>query len=93
VVGQLLITFEWSDWRNGCFWWIQSVYVDVRARGAGVYKRLYEHVQGLAAEAGDVCGLRLYVERDNQRAREVYQRQGMRQAPYCMYEIDFVLGR
>lgn len=93
VVGQLMITFEWSDWRNGSFWWIQSVYVDAAARGAGVYKRLYEQVRTMAAEAGNVCGLRLYVERDNKRARDVYYRQGMRPTAYEMYEVDFVLER
>ena len=88
-----MITFEWSDWRNGNFWWIQSVYVAPEARGSGVYRRLYEHVREAAVEAGNVCGLRLYVERANRRAQEVYQRQGMRAAPYEMYEVDFVIGR
>ena len=93
VVGQLMITFEWSDWRNGNFWWIQSVYVDAPARGTGVYKRLYEHIRHAAAEAGNVCGLRLYVERDNTRAQEVYRRQGMQATAYQMFEVDFVIGR
>ena len=93
VVGQLMITFEWSDWRNGNFWWIQSVYVDAPARGTGVYKRLYEHIRHAAAEAGNVCGLRLYVERDNTRAQEVYRRQGMQATAYRMFEVDFVIGR
>ncbi len=93
VVGQLMITFEWSDWRNGVFWWIQSVYVDQPARGAGVYKRLYEHIRSAATAAGNVCGLRLYVERDNSRAQEVYRRQGMQATAYQMFEVDFVIGR
>ena len=93
VVGQLMITFEWSDWRNGVFWWIQSVYVDPAARGAGVYRRLYQHVRQAAADAGNVCGLRLYVERENTRAQEVYRRQGMRATAYDMYEVDFVIDR
>ena len=93
VIGQLMITFEWSDWRNGNFWWIQSVYVDAPARGTGVYKRLYEYIRHAAAEAGNVCGLRLYVERDNTRAQEVYRRQGMQATAYQMFEVDFVIGR
>ena len=93
VVGQLMITFEWSDWRNGNFWWIQSVYVDTQARGSGVYKKLYAVVREAAAEAGNVCGIRLYVERDNTRAQEVYRRQGMHATAYQMYEVDFVMGR
>ncbi len=93
VLGQLMITYEWSDWRNGNFWWIQSVYVELAARGQGVYKRLYAHVRNSAAEAGNVCGIRLYVERDNQRAQEVYRRQGMSHTAYEMFEVDFVIGR
>ena len=93
VVGQLMITYEWSDWRNGVFWWIQSVYVEPVARGTGVYRRLYEQVREAAAGAGNVCGLRLYVERENTRAQEVYRRQGMRPTAYEMYEVDFVIGR
>lgn len=93
VVGQLMITFEWSDWRNGNFWWIQSVYVDTPARGSGVYKKLYTFVREAAAEAGNVCGIRLYVERDNTRAQEVYRRQGMHATAYRIYEVDFVIGR
>lgn len=93
VLGQLMITFEWSDWRNGVFWWIQSVYVAPWSRGQGIYKALYAQVRKSAAEAGNVCGLRLYVERDNKRAQEVYLRQGMRATAYDMYEVDFVLPR
>jgi ribosomal protein S18 acetylase RimI-like enzyme len=93
VVGQLMITFEWSDWRNGNFWWIQSVYVATDARGAGVYKRLYEAVRRAADEAGNVCGIRLYVERDNKRAQEVYRRQGMQPTAYEMFEVDFTIQR
>jgi ribosomal protein S18 acetylase RimI-like enzyme len=88
-----MITYEWSDWRNGVFWWIQSVYVDTAARGQGVYQRLYERVRFAAAEAGNVCGIRLYVERDNSRAQQVYERQGMHATAYRMYEVDFVIGR
>lgn len=77
IVGQLMITSEWSDWRDGHFWWIQSVYVREDARGRGVYSLLHEHVLAQAARAGDVVGVRLYVEPDNTRAQRTYQRLGM----------------
>lgn len=93
VVGQLMVTFEWSDWRNGVFWWIQSVYVKPEARGLGVYKALYAELLRRAREEGGVCGVRLYVEKHNQRAQEVYARQGMRRADYDLFEVDFVLHR
>src|SRR3954462_3600790 len=85
VVGQLMVTFEWSDWRTADFWWIQSVYVHPDFRAAGVFKALYRHVEALAREAG-ACGLRLYVERDNTRAQEVYRRLGMADSGYAVYE-------
>jgi ribosomal protein S18 acetylase RimI-like enzyme len=88
VVGQLMVTFEWSDWRNADFWWIQSVYVHPDFRAAGVFKALYRHVEALAREAG-ACGLRLYVERDNARAQEVYRRLGMTDSGYAVYETDW----
>lgn len=84
--GQLLITYEWSDWRCGWFWWIQSVYVAPAARGQGVYRRLHEHVATLARQAGDVVGLRLYVEENNRRAQRVYQQCGMASAHYLVME-------
>ncbi len=93
IVGQLMVTFEWSDWRNGVFWWIQSVYVRPDARGHGVYKALYAETQHRAAEAGNVCGIRLYVERDNRRAQQTYERLGMKNTAYSMYEVDFVIER
>jgi len=89
VVGQLMITYEWSDWRNGNFWWIQSVYVNKNYRGKGVFKTLYEHVMKLAKERTDVCGLRLYVEKHNKRARKTYENLGMKETKYRLYEIDF----
>ena len=93
VVGQLMITFEWSDWRNGVFWWIQSVYVRSDWRSRGVFKALYRHVEQMARSRNDVCGLRLYVERDNQRAQQTYQKLGMRPTPYDIYEVDFRIAR
>jgi GNAT superfamily N-acetyltransferase len=93
VVGQLMITFEWSDWRNGVFWWIQSVYVRRDWRSRGVFKALYGRVHELAKARSDVCGIRLYVERDNQRARQTYERLGMRSTSYELYEVDFRIAR
>ena len=84
VVGQLQITFEWSDWRNGWFWWFQSVYVRADWRGRGVFGTLYRHVRESARIAGNVIGLRLYVERENHAARVTYGKLGMEVAPYYM---------
>jgi GNAT superfamily N-acetyltransferase len=92
IAGQLLITYEWSDWRNGNFWWIQSVYVAEEYRSAGIFKALYNHVHTLAKSRPDVCGLRLYVEAHNERARHAYQRLGMKKTDYEFFEIDFVLS-
>lgn len=92
VIGQLLITYEWSDWRNGNFWWIQSVYVVPACRGRGVFKALHAHVERLARKRRDVCGLRLYVDDDNTKAKEVYARLGLRATHYELWETDFVLG-
>jgi GNAT superfamily N-acetyltransferase len=91
ITGQLMITYEWSDWRNNNFWWIQSVYVLPDHRGAGVFTALYGHILAQARDSGQSCGLRLYVERENNRAKRVYERLGMKLAGYDMYEIDFVL--
>ncbi len=92
LAGTLMVTTEWSDWRNGFFWWIQSVYVLPEARGRGCFHALYRHALDQAGAAGDVCGLRLYVEKENRRAQRVYEREGMAPATYRMYEVDFVLG-
>lgn len=86
IVGQLLITTEWSDWRNGWFWWIQSVYVQEDARRQGVFRLLYEHVVTQAEQRGDVIGLRLYVERDNRHAQATYARLGMATTGYLLLE-------
>ena len=86
LVGGLLVTFEWSDWRNRWFWWIQSVYIVPEARGRGVYRQLYEHVKNAAAKHANVCGFRLYVERENVRAQRVYEKVGMENSIYYMYE-------
>ena len=86
VVGQLMWTTEWSDWRDGWFWWIQSVYVAADARRAGVFAALYARIAADAAGAGDVIGLRLYVEENNARAQATYGRQGMSRTHYLIYE-------
>ncbi|MDH3690063.1 MAG: GNAT family N-acetyltransferase [Gammaproteobacteria bacterium] len=86
VAGSLMVTNEWSDWRNGNFWWIQSVYVRPEYRRQGIYRQLYQHMKILAADSEDICGFRLYVERDNRVAQETYQALGMRPTHYQMYE-------
>ncbi len=91
VVASLLITFEWSDWRNATFWWIQSVFVDAQWRRKGVYRALHDHVFEAARASDGVCGVRLYVDRDNHGAQETYQSLGMTKSHYDMYEVDFVL--
>lgn len=82
----LLITREWSDWRNGEFWWIQSVYVAPEFRRRGIYKSLYRAVQVLSTQHPEVCGFRLYVEKANRRAQRTYEQLGMHQTHYLMYE-------
>ena len=89
VVGQTLVTFEWSDWRAAWFWWLQSVYVRPEFRGRGVFKALYRHIQERCRAEPDTCGLRLYVEKSNRRALETYLRLGLAQAPYAMLEVDW----
>ncbi|MBS0169230.1 MAG: GNAT family N-acetyltransferase [Nitrospira sp.] len=91
LVGQLLITYEWSDWRNAQFWWIQSVYVTPRWRRQGVYRCMHRTIVDLARSRADVCGVRLYVEGDNAVAKQVYERVGLSSSPYRIYESDFVL--
>ena len=86
IAGVLLITSEWSDWRNANFWWVQSVYVRPEFRRRGIYRALYRHLQTLAARDAMVCGFRLYVERDNQRAQATYQAAGMAQTSYLVFE-------
>ena len=89
VVGALLITYEWSDWRNGRLWWIQSVYVLPQWRSQGVFRALYQHVNELAQQTPDTRGIRLYVEKDNHTAQAVYQNLGMSQTAYRIFETTF----
>lgn len=85
IVGGLLITYEWSDWRNAWWWWIQSVYIKPEARGKRVYSLLNNFVKEQAREAGNVYGIRLYVETENVHAQRVYEKVGMEQSNYIMY--------
>lgn len=84
--GQLLVTHEWSDWRNGDFWWLQSVYVAPGWRRQGVFKGLLEFVVARARQRADVCGLRLYMEAGNARARAAYERLGFQETHYRVFE-------
>lgn len=84
--GCLMITYEWSDWRNKLFWWVQSVYIAPRYRRRGVYSHLYAEVKRRAALAGNVCGFRLYVEKENASAQVTYRSLGMSETHYHMYE-------
>ena len=87
VVGCLMITHEWSDWRDGTLWWIQSVYVRPEARRRGVFRALFDSIRRRAEVDADVRGIRLYVERDNERARRTYESFGMKKKPYRIYEL------
>ena len=86
IAGSLMITTEWSDWRNGVVWWVQSVYVRDEYRRQGIYRSLYEAVKTLASEDPSVCGFRLYVEKDNINAQKTYEALGMIETDYLMYE-------
>jgi ribosomal protein S18 acetylase RimI-like enzyme len=86
VVGCLMVTTEWSDWRNGRFWWIQSVYVPAAWRRRGVFRALYAHVTRAAGSEADVCGVRLYVERENTVAQATYRNLGMSETDYLLFE-------
>ena len=89
VVGQIMTTREWSDWRNGMLWWIQSVYVRPELRGRGIFSALYRHVERLARETPGIGGLRLYVDDRNDRARRIYQAMGMEDGGYRVMEHIF----
>jgi GNAT superfamily N-acetyltransferase len=93
LLGQLMITYEWSEWRNGAFWWIQSVYVDPIWRRKGIYRRLHDTVVAIGKADTKMCGIRLYVARDNHAAQTVYRRVGLTPSMYDVYEDDFVLRR
>jgi ribosomal protein S18 acetylase RimI-like enzyme len=88
IVGCLMVTYEWSDWRNAWFWWIQSVYILPEHRGQKLYSRMYDFVKAKAAEERNVCGFRLYVETENVHAQQVYDAVGMARSHYLMYEEE-----
>ena len=88
-IGQIMVTYEWSDWRNGMLWWIQSVYVHADFRREGVFSTLYRHVESLARQSGDVAGIRLYVEAGNERAQETYRKMGMTMTGYKVMQSLF----
>ena len=90
LLGQLMITYEWSDWRNGVFWWVQSVYVDRTWRRQGVFRRMHQAVLQEAKARTDVCGVRLYVDKENPIAHVTYERLGLIRSAYQIYESDFV---
>ena len=89
IAGCLGITFEWSDWRNGLFWWIQSVYVEPGHRRQGVFSLLYSEVKAQAKRDSQVCGIRLYVEKDNLDAQKTYAALGMLETDYRILEETF----
>lgn len=93
IVGQIMVTFEWSDWRNGWFWWVQSVYVRDDARRGGVFRALYREIERRATEDPTVIGLRLYFDRDNTKAQATYLALGMVQKSYDMMERYPLDGR
>ena len=86
VVGCLLITYEWSDWRNGLIWWIQSVYTNPEFRRRGIYRQMYSYIKTMALSAKNICGIRLYVEKENTTAQSTYKNLGMIETVYNMYE-------
>jgi GNAT superfamily N-acetyltransferase len=89
LVGQIMVTYEWSDWRNGNIWWIQSVYVHADYRRKGVFSALYHYVEALARSAAGVRGLRLYVENNNKRAQKTYEALGMLDPNYKVMQAIF----
>lgn len=87
IVGSLMITYEWSDWSNALYWWIQSVYVSSEHRRRGVYRALHNGVLELARDAGNVRAIKLYVFEDNERAKSTYESMGMERAHHAIYEM------
>jgi len=86
LAASLMVTSEWSDWRNGFFWWIQSVYVDIDYRRRGLFSAMYRFVKNEAAKRADVCGFRLYVEQANVSAQKTYEYLGLERTAYVLYE-------
>ncbi len=89
LVGSLMVTYEWSDWRCGLFWWIQSVYVQPNFRRKGVFSRMYQFLAARASDDPSVCGLRLYFERSNRPAQSAYANLGMKRTTYGIFQQEF----
>ena len=89
ILGCLMITYEWSDWRNGLFWWIQSVYVKKEYRRKGVFRKMYNFIHEKAISDTTCTGIRLYVENNNSVAQNVYNNLGMVETHYKLFEKDF----
>ena len=89
VIGQTMLTYEWSDWRNGQIWWLQSVFVDKKYRQKGVFRALYSHIKALAKSLTQVRALRLYVKNDNNQGQTVYKQLGLYPAGYHIYEDEW----
>lgn len=89
IIGQMMHTREWSDWRNGEIWWLQSIFVHPDHRQKGVFRALYRFLEKLAEETPGIVGLRLYVEYNNSKAQEVYRALGLSEAGYCVLERMF----
>ena len=92
IAGQIMVAYEWSDWRNGMLWWIESVYVPSQFRRLGVFSALYQHVESLCKADTEACGLRLCVEKDNLRAQQTYESLGMSKPGYIVMESFFSTG-
>ena len=88
VVGQIMYTYEWSDWRNGTFIWVQSVYVNKEYSGKAVFKALYNKVKEICDSSNEYVGIRLYVEKENYTAQKTYRSLGMEECNYFMYEYE-----
>ena len=88
VRGSLMITYEWSDWRSGYFWWIQSVYVEPGYRKKGLYRSMYSFLKNELQQDKKIVGLRLYVEKENKKAQKVYTTLGMNNSNYLLYEYS-----
>ena len=93
VVGQTLVTFEWTDWRDGWYWWVQSVYVRADWRRRGVFRAIYHHLHERAVADPDVVGVRLYVEHDNAAAQRTYEGLGLAVEPYKLMGLYPLRGR
>jgi len=89
AAGSLMVTFEWSDWRNGRFWWIQSVFVSADHRRRGIYSALHAAIRSRATQHPQGCGIRLYVEQENLGAQQPYAALGMDETHYRLYEEEF----